>query len=496
VSRSAGRYVGSAALGFVASLLLTAPAAATTYRLQADGTGDYPTIQAAVDSVINGDVIELYPGTYSGSGNVNVNYLGKAITIKSRFGVAEQVVILCDPANSERGFLFWSGEGANSVLQAVTIRDGRHYGMLWGAGGIECIGASPTIRRCIIENCDSNWEGGGMYVQGDPWIEDCIFRENGDGVHSGGALAIQYGGSAPTVTGCRFEDNAGGSGGAVQTYEADAHFIDCLFLNNHAHWGGAFEGGGTVEDCVFFGNGADTLGGAITAENDLVISNCTLYGNIVVASEGSGGIYVRWEAASIENTIIASTLGAPAVACNPGSGTVSVSCSDVYGNMGGDWVDCIAGLGSLNGNFTADPLFCDPENHDLSLAACSPCLPPNNTCGVQIGACGEGCVIVGSPEITLTAPKIFEMGAPAPNPFVSSSTVRVGVPEACQVRLTVHDVAGRRVAVLVDQPHAPGWYERTWDGRDDLGRRVSSGIYFVRMETGEFTAARKVIRLR
>ncbi|HMB71467.1 MAG TPA: FlgD immunoglobulin-like domain containing protein, partial [bacterium] len=65
------------------------------------------------------------------------------------------------------------------------------------------------------------------------------------------------------------------------------------------------------------------------------------------------------------------------------------------------------------------------------------------------------------------------------------------------VRLTVHDAAGRRVRTLVDGPRTAGAGTADWDGRDASGRRVTAGIYFVRLETdGEPPVSRKLALLR
>jgi hypothetical protein len=69
-------------------------------------------------------------------------------------------------------------------------------------------------------------------------------------------------------------------------------------------------------------------------------------------------------------------------------------CTNVFGNEFGDWVDCLAGFDGVNGNFSADPFFCDPDNGDFTLSAQSPCLPGNHPDGVDcglIGAFGQGC---------------------------------------------------------------------------------------------------------
>ena len=91
--------------------------------------------------------------------------------------------------------------------------------------------------------------------------------------------------------------------------------------------------------------------------------------------------------AILENTIIAFSTSGEAVYCGTGS-TATLACCDVYGNAGGDWVGYIAGQEGVNGNFSADPLFCDSGNGDYRLQPCSPCLDAAG-CGL-VGACGAG----------------------------------------------------------------------------------------------------------
>ena len=68
-----------------------------------------------------------------------------------------------------------------------------------------------------------------------------------------------------------------------------------------------------------------------------------------------------------------------------------VSCTDLFGNAAGDWVGPLAGLEDVNGNFSADPLFCDPDNGDFTIQSDSPCAPPGATnCGL-VGALPVGC---------------------------------------------------------------------------------------------------------
>ncbi len=71
-----------------------------------------------------------------------------------------------------------------------------------------------------------------------------------------------------------------------------------------------------------------------------------------------------------------------------------------------------------------------------------------------------------------------------PNPFNPETLIAFEIPSACDVRLDVHSVDGRLVATLVDGPRAAGRHTAVWNGRDDAGAEVASGVYFVRLAAG------------
>ena len=89
------------------------------------------------------------------------------------------------------------------------------------------------------------------------------------------------------------------------------------------------------------------------------------------------------------------------------------------------------------------------------------------------------------------------LGASSPNPFRWVTRISFSQPEALPVRLAVFDARGRRVRTLDQGVPSVGWHEVTWDARDDGGRRVADGVYFVTMErAGEVVDARKVSLVR
>jgi flagellar hook assembly protein FlgD len=83
-----------------------------------------------------------------------------------------------------------------------------------------------------------------------------------------------------------------------------------------------------------------------------------------------------------------------------------------------------------------------------------------------------------------------------PNPFNPSTEIGFSIGEADDVHLAIYDVRGALVSNLVNRRMAPGHYRETWNGRDDLGREVPSGIYFYRVTVGEYALTRRAVLLR
>jgi hypothetical protein len=173
--------------------------------------GDYPTIQAAIDAAVGGDVIELMNGTFVGPGNRDMDFLGKAIRVRSQSGDPASCVIDCQgsPAEHHRAFYFHSGETSAAQVRQITVQNG--YAPLGGA--IHCSEqSSPTIIGCIFSNNEASGDGGAIYLQ--DW-------------------------SATAVDQCWFEGNSAVAGGAVGAcFHASPSFAHCTFVGNGADRGG------------------------------------------------------------------------------------------------------------------------------------------------------------------------------------------------------------------------------------------------------------------
>ena len=84
----------------------------------------------------------------------------------------------------------------------------------------------------------------------------------------------------------------------------------------------------------------------------------------------------------------------------------------------------------------------------------------------------------------------------SPNPFSEHTSLKFALPAAGSARLAVYDIAGRRVAELVNRSMDAGVHSVTWDGRDASGTMVASGVYLARLEAGGKTMTREMVRLK
>ncbi|UCF05457.1 MAG: T9SS type A sorting domain-containing protein [bacterium] len=94
------------------------------------------------------------------------------------------------------------------------------------------------------------------------------------------------------------------------------------------------------------------------------------------------------------------------------------------------------------------------------------------------------------PELPLT---LFQN---TPNPFNPVTTIRYYLPENSRITLGIYDISGKRVACLVNKEQKMGFNSVEWDGKDNHGNSVASGIYFFRLKTGKQTITRKMVLLR
>ena len=260
----------------------------------------YRYIQTAINDSNDEDIIVIAAGTYTGDGNKDIDFQGKAITVKGETGDPCDVIIDCNGSNDEphRGFKFHSGEDANSVLEGLTIKNGvapdetQIDNFPYCGGGICILYSGPTINNCrIIQNTAGH--GGAIYCQdSNVTINNCLILGNRvDDL--GGAIYCKD--SNTILKSCIISENHANAGGAIYCKDSNVILKNCSILDNRADWsfysiGGGFYGDNSntiIDNCKFIGNVARESGAAIYG-CDGIISNCIIRNNRI-PWEGRGG---------------------------------------------------------------------------------------------------------------------------------------------------------------------------------------------------------------
>lgn len=325
---------------------------------------DQPTIQAGIDAAIEGDTVLVADGTYTGEGNRDIDFKGKAITVASENG-AQASVIDCQGTEQEnhRGFVFHSGETLASVLRGFTVKNGFLIGDNDG-GGVNCVDSSPTISNCTISNNRAEFKGGGIHCAnsspmiiecsilnntserfgggidiGDmsPMINNCIVSENS--ATTGAGICIQWG--SPAIANTDISRNsAGRSGGGIFLRYTSASISRCRISKNSDYLssGGIYclESTVSISECSVEDNTSigmaeywAGIGGLNCNVSTMTMSNSRISGNTGLYC---GGLYLRDAAATITNCVVFGNSGEYANGLNIGFSSVMMSSSTIYEN--------------------------------------------------------------------------------------------------------------------------------------------------------------------
>ena len=334
------------------TLTILNPPVADVIFVYPNGTGHYPTIQAAINAATDGVEVVLMPGTYTGEGNRDLNFGGKAITVMSTDPqdptTVAATIIDCQYQGS--GFIFFNSEGLNSVIDGLTITNAGHT--YYDGGGIYCnsssptvancrvlnsigylggavcneYGSSPTLINCVFMNNESFYGGGISNIHSDPNVINCTFTGNlsdsGGGMYNDfsnptvtgctftGNSADDDGGgmyndtSSPIVTGCTFTSNSSSSGGGIGNYRSSTIVTNCTFLTNEASGaGGAFDSDHhsniKLLNCTFKENQARYGGAVFIVDGTAEITNCFFFGN--TADDRAGGLEINYSSGYVVN---------------------------------------------------------------------------------------------------------------------------------------------------------------------------------------------------
>ena len=460
----------------VACLLvaLAAPAWTDTINVPAE----QPTIQAAIDVAVTGDVVLVAPGVYA----EEIDFLGKAITVQSASGPdvtvidrgalgaqrvrearrferhlkrrlerhirADGTVEVVDTASGRRVVeadgrrleqLRGGNEGAVvafddsetrlSVLDGFTITGGDAD---FGGGGIRIESASPTVINNVIVGNLACSEGAGILVAfGSPLIEGNLISDNHQsgcsGGPGGGGITLR-GAASAVVRGNLIQGNSFGSGGGLSLFAAGTPTIadNRIELNNASSGGGGFDivnvSDATIVQNVVTGNtggagdgdGFDWLVPSLGIGPYLVANTISGNGDLEILVDGFD------EDAELVGNIVATGGGGTAIECGDfnDTNTPILRFDDVFAQGGTAYGGICDDPTGTDGNISADPMFTDAAGGDFHLSAGSPSVDAGDNAALELPATdfdGNARIQDGDGNSTAIVDQgAFERGAPLP----------------------------------------------------------------------------------
>jgi hypothetical protein len=428
---------------------------------------DFATIQAAINAAIPGDTVLVADGSYSGPGNVNIDTLGKAITVRSVNGGDFTWI-----EGDEMGFVVQSGETALTVIQG--------FSFYTGGSGLFISDSSPTVIDCQgdyaeLHNSsstvtDSYFHYGFSLSGGAPTLTDCLgsaYAKSSDlilagcdfgGTEQGEALVVN--GGSLQASECKFNDcvifgrgvtlinttavliscdisgnrdeTDSAEGGGIALYGASATLVDCTIRNNQVgeeyfgFGGGAFIDAASQASfigCLIEGNTAfdhfdeGGWGGGVYAAGLATYANCEILSNRAPYGAGtysSGadeliGCTLFGNLGGAAVRAVESTTLANCIIYGNGAGSISGAPAITYSNVEGGYTGA--------GNIDAAPMFLDAPQGDFRLAPGAPGIDAGDNTVVPEGLTTD---IAGLPRFVddpdtadtgIGPPPVVDMGA-------------------------------------------------------------------------------------
>lgn len=221
----------------IITLLLSATVTGVVHAATIRVPQDRPSIQDGINMAVDGDTVLVADGIWTSDGNRDIDFLGKAITVRSENGYQNCIIDCGGGSQNHRGFFLHSSEGLDSVVQGFTIRHGSYYGGLSSdkfGGGICVLSAAVTVDSCHLAFNGSR-RGGAVFGEGATLVlRDSIITSN-VAEQSGSGIRLDYCDSL--IEGCEFQLNRGthlmsGFGIALTITGGTANITNSVFHDN------------------------------------------------------------------------------------------------------------------------------------------------------------------------------------------------------------------------------------------------------------------------
>ncbi len=371
------------------------------------------------------------------------------------------------------------------------------------------VGGNTTLLALGTESEYITFTGAGnhkwhhLYIHNsgdDDIVNYCIFTSGkadieGDFDNKGGAICVRD--SSPTISNSIFYNNSASSfGGAIYLTNSDAIIIGNLIYNNEAVYGGGiycFQSSPLILSNTISNNIAEEDGGGLVVahSSNPILINVILWGNIAV----NGNQVHLYTNLALPDFYYCNIQG--------GIEEFGISYNFVFEGI---YENCI----------NANPQFIDINLHDYHLAANSPCIDTGTPSGWVIpfytyitidellgydhfGANYDiGCyewlgIGLSSEEIEIIKISLSNY----PNPFNPSTTIVFTIPEESNVEVIVYNIRGQKVKKVVKDLFEKGHHSVIWQGNDESGESVSSGVYLYKLNVnGKTESVNKCLLLK
>jgi parallel beta-helix repeat protein len=470
---------------------------------------DSSTIQSGINGASDGDTVLVARGHYY----ERINFYGKAILVASNYifdndtttidsTIIDADTLILGVADTGSVVVFVSSEDSTSIIQGFTLQNGigtpYHGSLTIHGGGIYCEASTPTISYNIIT---LNINSGICCYKASPIIRNNNIIKNQCG--AGGGICVLFS-SLAIIRNNQIDQNSADFGGGIFCfYGANPTIINNIIKSNTAYY---------------------TCAGIYSTNSSPVIIN-----NTIIRNSGDGISSFHESYPTIFNNIISNNREGEGIVCDGGA-YPTVLYNNVFSNTEGNFVGCPPGVGdttwgaNINGipcdsfyNIIRDPLFVDTLN-DFRLQEGSPCIdagdnyaaPGSDLDGnprivdgneddsavVDMGAYEYQPSVSITEEIKTFSTSDFVVFQNYPNPFNPKTTIEYYLPKSSWVNLTIYNVLGQKIKVLVNDFQTKGKKTIAWDGKDLKGRKVATGIYFYRLVTSDYVESKKMLLIK
>ncbi len=402
------------------------------------------------------------------------------------------------------GVNYACGDGPRSVL-AVDVNNDTHIDIV--TGNHDADGVSV-----LLNNGDGTYGGLTHYSAGDRPKEIVAAHLNSDGFIDLAAASyyedwfavMLNNGDGSFAAPVYYDTDRGLYGLAVADLDGDLDIDmipsgNCLSGNKQTVWlndgAGIFTEG--TDTMVFSGHCFDAVAGDLDDDGD----------NDIVYSDSDEGVYVMLNNgdATFEDAIRCPVgfdhQGMIIADIDHKGGPDLLSCAgyngffSIYKNYGAAYLTELTSFGFGKYNFGVAAADFDGDG-DLDVVAPSSTASATDTAFIFWNRLEQVPVGIDNDDSPLLVPHSIVLRQNYPNPFNPATTIEYSLPNAAHVTILIYNVLGQQVRTLVDQTQAAGPYTIEWDGQNDIGKRVSTGVYFYRLDAEGSVETKKMLLLK